>query len=116
MKFEVSSSSLFSQLQAVSRVIVPKNSLKILEDVLFELNGSLLTMTASDGETTIRTSMDVQAAEGGGKVAFGAKLLLDTLREFPEQPLTFVIDEQNFGLSITSSNGNYSFVGENGDE
>ena len=116
MKFDVSSSNLFSRLQAVSRVIVQKNSLKILEDVLFELNGNQLTMTASDGETTIRTSMEVEGAEGGGKVAFDAKLFLDTLREFPEQPLTFVIDEQNFGLNITSANGNYSFVGENGNE
>ena len=116
MKFNVSSSNLFSQLQAVSRVIVPKNSMKILEDVLFELSGCQLTMTASDGETTIRTSIDVDGADGGGKVAFGAKLMLDTLREFPEQPLTFVIDEQNFGLNITSANGTYSFVGENGNE
>jgi DNA polymerase-3 subunit beta len=116
MKFNVSSSNLFSQLQAVSRVIIQKASLKILEDVLFELKDGVLTMTASDGETTVRTSMDVEAAEGGGKVAFDAKLLLDTLREFPEQPLSFDIDDQNFGLNITSANGTYSFVGANGNE
>jgi len=116
MKFNVSSSKLFSQLQAVSRVIAPKNSLQILEGVLFQLEGNKLEMTASDGETTIRTTVDVENAEGNGKVVFGAKLLLDTLKEFPEQPLVFQIDDQNFGLNISSENGTYSFVGSNGNE
>lgn len=116
MKFIVSSSKLFQQLQAVGRVIAPKNSLQILEDVLFDLNGNQLTLTASDGETTIRTVVEVENAEGAGKVAFQAKLLLETLKEFSEQPLTFSIDDNNFGLNITSSNGTYSFVGANGNE
>ncbi|MCQ2310508.1 MAG: DNA polymerase III subunit beta [Paludibacteraceae bacterium] len=116
MKFNVSSSKLFAQLQALSRVIASKNSLAILEDVLFDLNGNVLTMTASDGETTIRTAIDVENAEGTGKVAFGAKLMLETLKEFSDQPLSFLIDDQNYGLNITSSNGTYSFVGQNGNE
>ena len=116
MKFNVSSTKLFAQLQALSKVIAPKNSLQILEDVLFDLNGTQLTMTASDGETTIRTSIEVENAEGQGKVASGAKLLLETLKEFPEQPLTFQIDDQNFSINITSENGTYSFVGANGNE
>lgn len=116
MKFNVSSSKLFAQLQAVSRVIASKNSLAILEDVLFDLNGSTLTLTASDGETTIRTSIEVENAEGTGKVASGARLLLETLKEFSEQPLTFSIDEQNFAVNMVSQNGTYSFVGVNGNE
>ncbi len=116
MKFNVSSTKLFAQLQAISRVIASKNSLAILEDVLFDLNGNVLTLTASDGETTIRTAVDVENAEGQGKVAFDAKLLLETLKEFPEQPLSFAIDDQNFGLNIVSGNGTYSFVGQNGNE
>lgn len=116
MKFNVSSTKLFSQLQAVSRVIASKNSLSILECVLFDLEGNTLTLTASDGETTIRTAVDVENAEGAGKVAFGAKLMLDTLKEFPEQPLTFTIDDQAFGLNITSANGTYTFFGSNGNE
>ena len=101
MKFNVSSSKLFSQLQAVSRVINNKNALPILDDVLFDLVGNELKLTASDGETTIRTSIEVENAEGQGKVASGAKLLLETLKEFPEQPLTFQIDDQNFSINIT---------------
>lgn len=114
MKFNVSSSKLFAQLQAVSRVIAAKNSLDILGSVLFDLKGDTLTLTASDGETTIRTSLEVENAEGEGKVASGAKLLLDTLKEFSEQPLTFFIDDRNYAVNIASSNGTYSFVGVNG--
>ena len=116
MKFNVSSKELFAQLQAASRVIAAKNSLQILECVLFDLKGDQLTLTASDGETTLRTTMPVDGAQGEGKVAVAAKILLETLKEFSEQPLTFHIDDQNFGLNITSANGTYSFVGANGNE
>ena len=116
MKFTVSSSKLFSQLQAVGRVINNKNSLPILDDVLFELAGNELKLTASDGETTIRTSVEVENVEGAGKVASAAKLLQDTLREFSEQPLVFTIDDNNFAVSMVSQNGTYSFVGVNGNE
>lgn len=116
MRFNVSSSKLFAQLQAVSRVIPAKTSIAILEDVLFDLQGNLLTLTASDGETTIRTSLEVENAEGAGKVASGAKLLLDTLKEFSEQPLLFEIDDHNYGVNMTSANGSYSFVGVAGQE
>ena len=116
MRFNVSSSKLFSQLQAVSRVINSKNALPILDDVLFELSGNELKLTASDGETTIRTSVEVENVEGAGKVASAAKLLLETLKEFSEQPLSFTIDENNFAVSMVSQNGTYSFVGVNGNE
>ena len=116
MKFTISSSKLFSQLQAVSRVINNKNSLPILDDVLFDLVGNELKLTASDGETTIRTSIEEDGVEGSGKVASAAKLLLETLKEFSEQPLAFTIDENNFAVSMVSQNGTYSFVGVNGNE
>ena len=116
MKFNVSSSKLFSQLQAVSRVINSKNALPILDDVLFDLAGNELRLTASDGETTIRTSVEVEGVEGSGKVASAAKLLLETLKEFSEQPLAFTIDENNFAVNMVSQNGTYSFVGVNGNE
>ena len=116
MKFNVSSSKLFSQLQAVSRVINSKNALPILDDVLFDLAGNELKLTASDGETTIRTSVEVEGAEGAGKVASAAKLLLETLKEFSEQPLSFTIDENNYAVNMISQNGTYSFVGVNGNE
>ena len=116
MKFNVSSSKLFAQLQAVKSVIANKSSLKILESVLFELNGNELTLTASDSETTIRTTIEVESAEGAGKVAVEAKRICDTLKEFSEQPISFVIDDNNFSIVITSENGNYSFVGSNGAE
>ena len=76
MRFTISSSKLFSQLQAVSRVINSKNALPILDDVLFDLAGNELKLTASDGETTIRTSLEVENVEGAGKVASAAKLLM----------------------------------------
>ncbi|MBP1664967.1 MAG: polymerase beta subunit [Bacteroidetes bacterium] len=78
MKFVVSSTELLSHLQAISRVINSKNSLQILDNFLLSLEGNTLTMTASDIETTLITSMEVQDVVGSGKVAVANKLLLDT--------------------------------------
>ncbi len=116
MKFVVSSTLLLSHLQAISRVINSKNSLPILDNFLLEIKGNTLTMTASDIETTLITSMAVENAEGDGKVAVVSRLLLDTLREFADQPLTFSINDSNLAMVITSANGSYNFIGQNGDE
>jgi DNA polymerase-3 subunit beta len=116
MKFILSSTELLSHLQAISRVINSKNSLPILDNFLFDLKGNTLTMTASDIETTLITSMEVENSEGDGKVAVASKLLLDTLREFSEQPLSFSINDSNLAMVITSANGTYNFIGQNGDE
>jgi len=116
MKFIVSSIDLLSHLQAISRVINSKNSLPILDNFLLQLEGNTLTMTASDIETTLITSMEVETAEGNGKVAVASRLLLDTLREFSEQPLSFNINDSNLAMVITSPNGSYNFIGQNGDE
>ncbi len=116
MKFIVSSTELLSHLQAISRVINNKNSLPILDNFLLNLEGKTLTMTASDIETTLITSMEVETAEGNGKVAVASRLLLDTLREFSDQPLTFNINDSNLALVISSANGSYNFIGQNGDE
>jgi DNA polymerase-3 subunit beta len=116
MKFVASSTELLSHLQAISRVINSKNTLPILDNFLFDLEGNRLTMTASDIETTLVTSMEVEDAEGGGKIAVASRLLLETLREFPEQPLVFNINDSNLALVINSANGSYNFIGQNGDE
>jgi DNA polymerase-3 subunit beta len=116
MKFKASSTILLSHLQAISRVINSKNSLQILDNFLFSLEGQQLTMTASDTETTLITSMEVEEVEGAGKVAISSRLLLDTLREFSDQPLNFQINDSNLAMVITSANGTYNFIGQNGDE
>lgn len=115
MKFTVSSTELLSHLQAICRVINSKNSLQILDNFLLSLQGNTLTMTASDIETTMITSMEVQDVEGSGTVAVANKLILDTLREFSELPLTFHIDDSTLAMVITSANGTYNFIGQSGD-
>ena len=115
MKFTVSSAELLSHLQAISRVINSKNSLQILDNFLLSLEGNTLTMTASDIETTLITSMEVHDVEGSGAVAVANKLLLDTLREFSDQPLTFQIDDNTLAMVVTSANGTYNFIGQSGD-
>jgi DNA polymerase-3 subunit beta len=116
MKFVVSSTDLLSHLQAISRVISSKNTLPILDNFLFDLEGDKLTITASDLESTLVTSMSLENVSEEGKIAVPAKLVLDTLKEFPEQPLTFEINEETHAVVINSQNGKFTVMGQNGDD
>lgn len=114
MKFKVSSGDLLKQLQLAGGVIASKPVLPILEDFLFTLSPGKLQIAATDLETTITTEMPLTEVEGAGAVAVPARILLDTLKALPEQPLSFEIDETHFSIQITSNLGKYRLAGENG--
>src|SRR5919199_6040832 len=113
MKFIVSSSQLLKQLQHIAGVINANTVLPILEDFLFEIENNKLTVVATDLETVMRIQMDIEAKEAG-RVCIPAKILMDSLKNIPDQPLTFNIDK-NFAVEITSDNGKYKVMGENPD-
>lgn len=114
MKFIVSSTLLLKQLQVLGGVINNNNTLPILDNFLFELSDNQLKISASDLETTMSTTIDVEASDSG-TVAVNARLLLDTLKTFPEQPLTFVVEENNT-IEISSDSGKYALAYADGEE
>jgi DNA polymerase-3 subunit beta len=116
MKFVVSSIDLLNHLQSASRVISQKNTLPILDNFLFRLTGNTLEITASDLETTLITRMELENASDEGIIAIPARLLTDSLKEFPDQPLAFNINTDTFGIVISSENGQFSVVGQNGSD
>ena len=116
MKFIVSSLELLNHLQAISRVISNKSTLPILDNFLFDLQGQKLTLTASDLEVTMITSLDIESAEGEGLIAMPSKLLLETLKKFPEQPLNFEINMEKYSIAIVTEKGKFSIVGQNGED
>jgi len=112
MKFIVTSSALLKQLQNINGVITTNPVVPILENFLFEIEKSKLTITASDLQTSMITEMEVEAKESGN-IAVPAKILLDTLKNLPDQPVTFSIDEESYSIEINSDNGRYKLSGEN---
>ncbi len=112
MKFVVSSSELLSHLQAISRAISSKSQYPVLDCFLIDLNGTTLSMTASDLEVTMTTTMETESTDGDGKVALPSKMLLEILKKLPEQPLTFEIAMDNLAVDIVSEKGKYNFVGQ----
>ncbi|MDD2490651.1 MAG: DNA polymerase III subunit beta [Bacteroidales bacterium] len=106
MKFVVSSTELLARLQSVTRVISSKNSLPILDNFLFILKEGTLSITASDLETTLKTSMSIENVSEEGEITVPAKLLVDSLREFADQPLEFKTNETYSILDITWATGN----------
>lgn len=103
-------------MQAISRVINAKNSLPILDCFLMELTDGTLSITASDSETTLITSLEVNEYDSDGRFAVSSKTLLDALKEIPEQPLSFDVNMNNMEITVQYQNGKYSLMGQNADE
>ena len=116
MKFVVSSAALYSHLQAIGRVINSKSTLPILDCFLFNIEGNKLSITASDNETTLDTSMEVVESEGDQQFAISSKTLLDAIKELPEQPVAFEVNAQTMEITIQYMNGKYSMMGQSADE
>ncbi|ALJ00281.1 DNA polymerase III subunit beta [Rufibacter tibetensis] len=112
MKFIVSSTALLKQLTSINGVVANNPVVPILENFLFEINDGVLTITASDLETSMITEIHVEARENG-RIAAPARILIDTLKNLPDQPVTFTIDEETYTIEISSSNGRYKLSGEN---
>lgn len=116
MNFTVSSTALLSHLQSIGRVINNKSPLPILENFLLKIEDGVLSITASDLETTLVTSLPVEDATANICLAVNAKLLMEALKEFSEQPLQFEINDENLAVVLKTENGNYNFIGLRGDE
>jgi DNA polymerase-3 subunit beta len=112
MNFIVSSSYLLKNLNSISGVITSNPVVPILENVLFEIDGGNLLITASDLQTSVMVELQVESKEDGS-IAIPAKILIETLKNLPEQPVTFSIDDQNYNIEINSDNGRYKLAGEN---
>jgi DNA polymerase III subunit beta len=112
MKFIVNSSYLLKQLSNINGVITTNPVVPILENFLFEIDKNSLTVTASDLQTSMITEINVESKEKGN-IAVPARILLDTLKNLPDQPVTFSIDESTYSIEISSDNGRYKLAGEN---
>ena len=114
MKFIVSSSQLLKQLQVLGGVINSNNTLPILDNFLFELSENELKVSASDLETTMSAIVEVES-DSKGSIAVSARLLLDTLKTFPDQPLTFKTEGEST-IEISSDQGKYDMAFFGGEE
>ncbi len=116
MRFTVSSTALSSKLVALSRVINSKNALPILGDFVFDVSEQTLRLTASDSENTMQTTVELTDSDGDGRFAIGNHDLLEAVKGFSEQPITFDVDLQSNIAKITYQNGLFSLPTENADE
>lgn len=116
MRFIVSSSALLNRLQTVGRVISSKNTIHILDCFLFEIQGNMLNITASDSETTMITSMELVESDADTRFCINAKTIQDSIKEIAEQPLTFDINPDNMEITASYQNGRFNIVGQSADE
>ena len=115
MRFIVSTSTLLKQLLAVNGASSSSTVLPILENFLFEIKDGILTISATDLQTSMTTSLPVESKEDG-KVAIPSKILLETLKTLPDQPISFSVDDSTFSIEISAGDGKYKLSGENGED
>lgn len=115
MRFIVSTSILLKQLQAISGASSSSTVLPILENFLFEIKDNLLTISATDLQTSMVTSLQIEAKEEG-KVAMPSKILIETLKTLPDQPVAFSVDTTTLAIEISAGDGKYKLSGENADD
>ncbi|SKB27705.1 DNA polymerase III subunit beta [Daejeonella lutea] len=115
MRFIVSTSTLLKQLLAVNGASSSSTVLPILENFLFEIKDGTLTVSATDLQTSMTTSLAVESKEDG-KVAIPSKILLETLKTLPDQPISFSVDDKTFSIEISAGDGKYKLSGENGED
>ena len=116
MRFTLSSTALSSKLNALSRVINSKNSLPILADFLFDINDNVLYLTASDSENVMKTQLELTESDGNGRFCIGNHDLLEAVKGFSEQPITFDVDQTTNIAKISYQNGLFSLPVENADD
>lgn len=116
MKFTLSSNALSSRLQTLAKVINSKNSLPILESFLFQVHNGQLTITASDSENVMQTSLALDQFDADGNFAIPSHTVLDAVKELPEQPLTFEVNMSTYEVTVGYQNGQYQFTAQNADE
>ena len=116
MRFTLSSSALSSKLSALSKVINSKNALPILGDFVFDIKGQTLSLTASDGENTMCTAVQLAECDGDGRFAIGNHDLLEAVKGFSEQPITFDAGLESSIVKISYQNGLFSLPIESADE
>jgi len=115
MRFIVSTSILLKQLQAISGASSSSTVLPILENFLFEIKDNLLTISATDLQTSMVTSLPIEAKEDG-RVAMPSKILIETLKTLPDQPVAFSVDPATLAIEISAGDGKYKLSGENAED
>lgn len=116
MRFNVEGKAFQQQLQAVSKVINAKNTMRILDNFLLKVEGDRLSITGSDSENVLTAVLPVLQAEGNGAIAVPAKRLLEITKEIDNQPLEFIIDDETFEIELRFLNGHFNFMGVNAEE
>jgi len=115
MRFIVSTSILLKQLQAISGASSSSTVLPILENFLFEIKENILTISATDLQTSMVTTLQIEAKEEG-RVAMPSKILIETLKTLPDQPVAFSVDTKTLAIEISAGDGKYKLSGENADD
>ncbi|MCR4440159.1 MAG: DNA polymerase III subunit beta [bacterium] len=110
MEYSISRTDLHKALQKVATVVPSKTTLPILSNILMKVEGSLLTLTATDLEISVTTSIAAETIEPGATTV-SARIFSDIVKELPDVGLRITCD-QNHKITITTDRGTYVLSGQ----
>ncbi len=116
MKLTLSSAVLANRLITLQKVQNSKNSLQILDCILFDVKDGILTLTASDKDNEMKTRVELDESDMDGRFAINSKTIIDAVKELPEQPITIELDTTTYSVKIIFQNGDYNFTAQNADD
>ena len=116
MQFTLSSGTLNARLQTLSRVINSKNTISILDCFLFEVANNILTVTASDNENVMQSTIELDECSGDGRFALSNRTILNAVKELPEQPLSFNVNEEDLSVEIDYQNGSFNITAQSAED
>ena len=118
MKFTIKKDLLLDALSKVSKAISTKNLIPVLAGIKFELKKKKLTLTASDNDITIQTTIesvndDEFKIDSEGSIIIQGKYILDIVRKLPDQYINVeVIDELKILIYTENSEFNLNGISE----
>ncbi len=118
MKLTIKKDLLLDALNKVSKAISTKNLIPVLAGIKFELKKKRLTLTASDNDITIQTSIDCSSeedfvVESEGSIIIQGKYILDIVRKLPDKYINIeVIDELKIRIYTENSEFNLNGISE----
>ena len=108
MKHVTSKSEIYNNLMAVAKVINSKNSIAILSNIVFKIENNIISLTASDGENTMNTTMRLMESEGNEEFCIYGDDVIKAIAGIPDQPITLDVNKNDSRMDVVYSNGRFS--------
>ena len=114
MKFSIEQGQILEALQKVQSIVGQRTTLPILSNVLLEADQDKLTLTTTDQEVSVRTSLEADISEPGA-TTLPARRFFSICRELPNHQIDIKVNSNDVA-EISSGAANFKLEGLSKDD